>query len=230
VTRPRPAPAVAAFACGCVAAAVALTPARAAADAAPATGAAPAAGATPAAGAAPATGTTPAAAPSKKDLAAQAKAPHQGPVPHAGKKPAKLVNLHNLWTREWLAVDAGAPPPRATLDRFLRDHFTNQPTAMEPRLVELLIGAALHFRSDVVQIVSAFRHPKYNLILRKKGRQVARDSQHSRGTAIDFSIPRVTARALEAWARSRRLGGVGLYVDSGFIHVDTGPVRSWSGD
>lgn len=166
----------------------------------------------------------------KKDRAVQSKtAVHRAP-PAPGTRPPRLVNLYNHWTREWLAVEAGALPPRTTLDRFLRDHFTNEPTAMEPRLVAALVGAAARFRSDVVQIVSAFRHPKYNLILRKKGRQVARDSQHSHGTAVDFTIPRVPPQALQRWARAQRLGGVGLYPASGFIHIDTGPIRTWSGE
>jgi uncharacterized protein YcbK (DUF882 family) len=172
----------------------------------------------------------PAAPVAKKDLAAQSKSLAHRPPPAPGTRPAKLVNLYNYWTKEWLAVDAVSPPPRATVDRFLRDHFTNQPTAMEPKLVAAIVAAAARFRSDVVQIVSAFRHPKFNLILRKKGRQVARDSQHSHGTAIDFTIPRVRAQALQAWAKAQRLGGVGLYTASGFVHIDTGPIRYWTGE
>lgn len=168
--------------------------------------------------------------PSKKDLAARAKSTRHGPPPAPGTRPAKLVNLHNFWTKEWLAVDAAAPPAQATLDRFLRDHFTNKPAAMEPRLLGMVVAAATRFHSDVVDVVSGFRHPKYNLILRKKGHQVARDSQHTRGNAIDFFLPHVTAETLEAWARAQKIGGVGLYPESGFVHMDTGPVRHWSGE
>ena len=86
------------------------------------------------------------------------------------------------------------------------------------------------FHSDVVDVVSGFRHPKYNLMLRKKGHQVARDSQHTHGNAIDFFLPHVPAGQLAAWARAQKLGGVGYYPDSGFVHMDTGPVRTWSGE
>jgi uncharacterized protein YcbK (DUF882 family) len=172
-----------------------------------------------------------AAAPvAKKLLAAQAKSTHHGPPPAPGTRPAKLVNLYNFWTKEWLAIDAAAPPAHATIDRFLRDHFTNKLAAMQPRLVPLVIAAAAHFHSDVVDIVSGFRHPKYNLILRKKGHQVARDSEHTHGNAIDFYIPEVATRQLEAWARAQKLGGVGLYLESGFVHMDIGPIRTWSGE
>ena len=166
----------------------------------------------------------------KKDLAAQAKSTRHGPPPVPGARPAKLVNLHNFWTKEWLAVEAGSPPPRATVDRFLRDHFTNKPSTMEPRLIDMVVAAAGSFHSDVVEVVSGFRHPKYNLILRKKGHQVARDSQHTHGNAIDFALPHVAVQALEAWARAQKLGGVGIYPESGFVHMDTGPIRTWSGE
>ena len=158
------------------------------------------------------------------------KSTQHGASPLPGRRPAALINLYNFWTKEWLAVDLAAPPSQATVDHFLRDHFTNKTTAMDPRLLAMVTAAATHFRSNTVTIISAFRHPKYNLILRKKGHQVARDSQHTHGSAIDFSLPRVPAPTLEAWAKAQHLGGVGFYPESGFVHMDTGPVRSWSGE
>jgi len=166
----------------------------------------------------------------KKDLAAAAKSTQHGSPPAPGTRPVKLVNLHNQWTNEWLAVDPARPPSAATVNRFLRDHFTNKSTDMEPKLIGFVLAAAAHFRVDTAQIVSGFRHPKFNLILRKKGHQVARDSQHTHGNAVDFFLPGVTAAQLEAWARAQRWGGVGYYPDSGFVHMDTGPVRTWSGE
>jgi hypothetical protein len=166
----------------------------------------------------------------KKDRERANKSIHKRALPVAGKKPAKLVNLYNTWTHEWLAVEPGVTPKPATIARFLRDHFTNKPGTMEPKLLGILMSAAAKFGSDQVMVVSAFRHPKYNLILRKKGHQVARDSQHTHGNAVDFYIPRVTTNALHTWAKAPGIGGVGLYLDSGFIHMDTGKVRSWSGE
>jgi len=166
----------------------------------------------------------------KKDLVRAAKSTTHGPPPAAGTRPAKLINLYNGWTDEWLAVEPGHKVPPSTIARFLRDHYTNQPGAMEPRLLDILVSAAQHFKSDRVIVVSGFRHPKYNLLLRKKGHQVARDSQHTHGNAVDFQIPKVTTEALHAWAKDQKIGGVGLYLQSGFVHMDTGPVRSWSGE
>jgi uncharacterized protein YcbK (DUF882 family) len=166
----------------------------------------------------------------KKDKDRAAKSTKHGPVASAGTKPAKLVNLYNTWTNEWLAVEPDRLPAQPTIDRFLRDHFTNEPSPMEPRLITMALSAAKNFRSDTVHVVSAFRHPKYNLILRKKGHQVARDSQHTHGDAIDFYLPNTPTLALHAWAKNQQIGGVGLYLESGFVHMDTGKVRYWSGE
>jgi uncharacterized protein YcbK (DUF882 family) len=166
----------------------------------------------------------------KKDRERAAKSTKHGPVPRAGTKPPKHVNFYNTWTHEWLALEPDRPPAQRVVDRFLRDHFTNAPAEMEPRLIMLALGAAKKFRSDTVHVVSAFRHPKYNLILRKKGHQVARDSQHTHGNAIDFYLPNTPTMLLHAWAKDQRIGGVGLYRQSGFVHMDTGKVRYWSGE
>jgi uncharacterized protein YcbK (DUF882 family) len=139
-----------------------------------------------------------------------------------------LINIFNEHTHEWLAVDPKALP--ADTDHFLRDHYTNKSIKMDPALVPTIVKAAQNFHSDVVDVVSGFRHPKFNLILRKKGHQVARDSQHTHGNAIDFFIPNVPTQQLHAWAKAQKLGGVGLYLESGFVHMDTGPIRFWSGD
>ena len=170
---------------------------------------------------------------SKKDRSRAAKSTTHRAPSRPGTRPAKLVNVYNGWTHEWLAVVPGIKPSQATADRFLRDHYTNSPGKMEPKLIEIVVAAAQSFNSPTVTVVSGFRHPKYNLILRKKGHQVARDSQHTHGNAVDFYIaPQSTARTLElhTWAKDQKIGGVGLYLDSGFVHMDTGKIRFWSGD
>lgn len=182
-------------------------------------------------------------APSKKEQylldKAQAKAPPKAEKvrwnkrldKRIGKKPTPPVNIYNKWTHEMLAFDAGdTKAPRAEVTNFfLRCHFTNAPAEMDPRLLPVLLKAAQKFKVKRVDIVSGFRDPKYNLSLRKKGRQVARSSEHTLGHAIDFRLPGVGIEKLHAWARSLRLGGVGFYNRSRFIHVDVGKVRYWNG-
>ena len=178
------------------------------------------------------------ASPSKKaellaaKAAARAQPARTATAPALNVRPAKLVNLYNTWTHEWLAIDPAAKRAVAadTRDHFLRCHYTNEATAMDARLLSTVVAAAQHFHVDTVQIVSGFRHPKYNLMLRKKGHEVARDSQHTHGNAIDFYLPGIATRDLHAWALAQKLGGVGLYLNSGFVHMDTGRVRTWNGD
>jgi uncharacterized protein YcbK (DUF882 family) len=155
-----------------------------------------------------------------------------------GRPPPPLITLHNTWTDEWLAVDiidlkhpaTASGIAAATVDHFFRDHYTNDSIAMDVDVVRMLREAAMHFASHRVEIVSGFRAPKYNLMLRKKGHQVARDSAHTHGQAVDFRLPGVSTESLHAWAVQRRRGGVGLYRSSKFVHMDTGPIRYWSGD
>ena len=173
---------------------------------------------------------------SKKDqyLAAKAQAKGKPAVSsrRIGAPAPPVLSLYNTWTHEWLALDADPRarlPADATVDRFLRCHFTNQSTAMRDELIATLREAASHFSARRIDIVSGYRSPKYNLMLRKKGHEVAKDSQHTQGHAVDFRIPGIDVRTLESWALGRHKGGVGLYLESKFIHVDVGPFRRWNG-
>lgn len=148
-----------------------------------------------------------------------------------GQAPATLVNLYTQWHKEFLPVEAGATldVPEELVNYFFRCHFTGEPTEMDPRLLGVLVGAAVHFESPRVNVVSGFRAPKYNLVLQKKGREVSRESQHTMGRAVDFRIPGVPIERVHRWVRSLRLGGVGFYTHSKFIHADTWKVRYWTG-
>ena len=174
----------------------------------------------------------------KAEAAAAARPPARLPRYHReldrriGRPPPPVVDVYHGWTHEHLAVAADYrrhPVPQAVIDRFLRCRFTNQTTAIDRRLFPALVGAANHFHVDRVVIISGHRSPKYNLLLHKKGREVSNDSRHVVGTAIDFRLPGVPTDALRAWALGLGLGGVGFYPESGFVHIDTGPVRQWSG-
>lgn len=149
-----------------------------------------------------------------------------------GKAPERVITVFNGWTHEVLVLPASG---RSELEpdevnRFLRCRFTNKEAAMAHELLPTALAAARHFNSDRIVVVSAFRSPKYNLMLRKKGRQVSRKSQHTHGKALDFRLDGVSAARLRDWAKSLRLGGVGYYASSGFVHVDTAAVRYWTGD
>jgi Bacterial protein of unknown function (DUF882) len=139
-----------------------------------------------------------------------------------------ITTLYNLWTREALPLVPGLSAGES-IHPFLRDHFTNQATRMDVRLVDVLTQVARRFRAPRIEVVSGYRSPKYNLMLRKKGHQVARSSQHTEGHAVDFRIRGVPTPVLLRYVRSLRRGGVGYYPHSQFVHTDTGPIRYWKG-
>lgn len=148
-----------------------------------------------------------------------------------GKPPGGLLQIRNNWTHETLVLEArkDARVDQDTWNDFLRCHFTNRRATMEARLQGVLVAAALKFKRSRVDVVSGFRAPKFNLMLRKKGREVARDSQHTQGNAVDFRLPGIPTKALLAFVKRIRIGGVGFYPDSQFVHADSGPVRNWVG-
>ncbi len=145
-----------------------------------------------------------------------------------GSRITPVVTLFNLKTREALPLLPGDNLAHR-FDSFLRDHFTNQATDMDGDLVQALLSAAHHFGAPRIDVVSGYRSPKYNLMLRKKGRQVAENSQHCLGRAVDFRIHGIATPDLLKFVRTLRMGGVGFYPHSQFIHCDTGPIRFWRG-
>ena len=118
------------------------------------------------------------------------------------------------------------------INRFLRDWRRNEPTKMDPRLLDLVwqvyqdVGGR-----DYIHVVSAYRSPATNSMLRGRSRSsgVAKKSQHMLGKAMDFYIPGVRLASLRASALKYQSGGVGYYPRSGspFVHLDVGNVRHW---
>src|SRR4051812_27933255 len=177
-----------------------------------------------------------AANPSRREKAARAKQlagdGAKGPeaVVRPGERVEPVTTLFNVWTHEALPILPGqSQTVQSRFHMFLRDHFTNQATRMDTRLIGVLTRVAGKFSARRIDVVSGYRSPKYNLMLRKKGHAVARDSQHTHGNAVDFRIRGVGTRQVLHYVRSLRVGGVGFYPHSQFVHSDTGPVRYWTG-
>ena len=124
------------------------------------------------------------------------------------------------------------PKGLAQVNRLLRDWRRNEPARMDPRLLDLVWE--VYQRSggkDYIHIVSAYRSPATNKMLRGRSRSsgVAKNSQHTLGKAMDFFIPGVKLAKLRAVAMQMQVGGVGYYPTSGspFVHLDVGRVRAW---
>ena len=116
------------------------------------------------------------------------------------------------------------------INNFLRDWRRNEPTKMDPRLLDTVweayraVGA-----KDYIHVVSAYRSPATNSMLRKRSKGVANKSQHMLGKAMDFYIPGVSLKKLRDAGLRAQAGGVGYYPRSGspFVHMDVGNVRHW---
>ena len=118
------------------------------------------------------------------------------------------------------------------VNRILRDWRRNEPTKMDPRLLDLVWEVYDRVNAKgYIHVVSAYRSPATNGMLRGRSRTtgVAKKSQHMLGKAMDFFIPGVKISTLRATAMQMQVGGVGYYPTSGspFVHLDVGSVRAW---
>lgn len=147
----------------------------------------------------------------------------------------RSLTMHHAHTNELLTItfkrdgsfDSSA---LEKLNWFLRDWRVDEPISMAPQLFDIIwfvyreVGA-----SEPIKVMSAYRSPGTNAMLRRRSRAVAKESQHMRGNAMDIHIPGVSmAKVREIGMRLQR-GGVGYYPSAGspFVHLDVGSVRSW---
>jgi uncharacterized protein YcbK (DUF882 family) len=116
------------------------------------------------------------------------------------------------------------------LNYYLRDWRTDDVTNMDPHLFDILWEVYREVDGkDWINIVSSYRSPQTNAMLRRRGHGVARYSQHMLGKAMDFYIPGVALEDIRAAGLRLQRGGVGFYPTSGspFVHLDTGNIRHW---
>lgn len=115
------------------------------------------------------------------------------------------------------------------LDHFLRDHRTGEVKHYDPRVFDILadLAAAVGHANGEIDIICGYRTPWSNEFLRSRSAGVAKNSLHMQAHAIDIRIPGVDTQALRNAALALGRGGVGYYPRSGFVHVDTGRVRTW---
>lgn len=147
----------------------------------------------------------------------------------------RSLNLYFVHTKERATITFKrngryVPDGLKKLNSFLRDWRQKESTKMDPRLFDLLwevyrdSGSRKH-----IHVVSAYRSPKTNSMLRSRSRGVAKNSQHIQGKAVDFYLPDVPVSKLRRIGMQFQVGGVGYYPKSGspFVHLDVGSVRSW---
>ena len=146
---------------------------------------------------------------------------------------ARQISFFNTHTGEqmgsvfWEAGEYRADELRR-INHILRDPLTGETKEMDVRLVDLLY----RLRQDLAaptpfHIVCGYRSPQTNAALRRGNPGVAARSLHMTGQAVDIRLPGVPLAALRRAALALKAGGVGYYPQSGFIHLDVGPVRAW---
>jgi uncharacterized protein YcbK (DUF882 family) len=114
------------------------------------------------------------------------------------------------------------------LNFLLRDFRNDEVRELDLKLLDLLHEVSQTFGgSRTVEIISAYRSPETNAMLRRRSNGVARNSLHMQGKAMDVRIRGVELAQLRKAALVLGQGGVGYYSKSNFIHLDTGRTRGW---
>lgn len=145
----------------------------------------------------------------------------------------RSLALVNNRTGEWLKsvfwVEGEYIPEALTaFNHILRDWREDQAVEMDPRVLDIL--SACHNLlgcSEPYEVVSGYRSPKTNAMLRRRSRGVARNSYHVRGMAVDIAMKSRTVSQIAGAGAAVNAGGVGRYTRSSFVHLDSGPVRAW---
>lgn len=146
---------------------------------------------------------------------------------------SRTLSFRHTHTGEMLTVTYQAngsydPDALAKVNHFLRDFRTGDVHEIDPELLDILYDVYISVGgTGIFEVISGYRSPKTNEMLRKQGRGIARGSLHQKGLAIDVRLTGVETARLRDVALALARGGVGYYRDSNFIHLDTGRVRRW---
>ena len=148
----------------------------------------------------------------------------------ASERSLSLKNLHtgeHISQPYWMAGEY-LPESLSAINTALRDHRSGEVYPIDPGLLDLLSALQQRVNSRRgYEVISGYRSPASNAMLRGKSNGVAKRSMHMLGRAIDIRLPGTELASLHRAAREMKSGGVGLYTSSNFVHVDTGHVRYW---
>ena len=124
---------------------------------------------------------------------------------------------------------ARSPGSSTSSASFLRDHHSGEKTQIDVGVIDFLADVLDSVGETKATILSAYRTAETNAMLARTIFGVAEHSQHIVGRALDIRVDSKLSEAMTK-ARAMQRGGVGWYPHSGFIHIDTGPVRNWTLD
>ncbi|MBF9042207.1 DUF882 domain-containing protein [Rhodobacterales bacterium HKCCE4037] len=121
-------------------------------------------------------------------------------------------------------------PALEEINYFMRDWRNDQVMTIDPRTIDIMTAAHnLLETTEPFTLLSGYRSPETNAMLRARSSGVARNSRHMVGEAADLQLQSRSVNQMFSAARSCNAGGVGRYSSSNFVHMDCGPVRTWGG-
>jgi uncharacterized protein YcbK (DUF882 family) len=159
----------------------------------------------------------------------------KGPTQDEPESAPILATLEQVHTGERVVLDP-FEPTQGRFDDLVADRVTGDRHPLDEHLLLLLRALSAGHPGSRIELVSGYRSPKLNEMLRKKGHHVASHSQHSLGHACDFRIvPEGDGRGLDPRVIESEIralgwqGGVGVYPtrDDWFVHADVGRNRRW---
>jgi uncharacterized protein YcbK (DUF882 family) len=154
---------------------------------------------------------------------------------HPALLATRQLSLVSTHTGERLAIryfenEQYVPAALTQLNHVLRDHRSGDEAVIDPALFDRLhVLAQCAECSPHFEIISGYRSPATNEMLRESSSGVARHSLHMEGRALDVRLAGTNCSKLRDLALALQAGGVGYYAKSNFVHIDTGRVRSWTG-
>ncbi len=120
------------------------------------------------------------------------------------------------------------PESLAEINHFFRDWRNNAVHNIDARTIDFLAATHNILRvNEPYMLLSGFRSPQTNAMLRARSRNVAQNSLHLRGQAADVRLRSRSVAQIARAATACNAGGVGRYSRSDFVHFDCGAVRSW---
>lgn len=114
------------------------------------------------------------------------------------------------------------------INNFMRDWRSGQVITIDTRTIDIMAAAhSLMDTREPYMLLSGYRSPQTNAMLRSRSRGVAKNSLHMKGQAADLRLKSRSVSQMFSAAQSCRAGGVGKYSGSNFVHMDCGVVRTW---